>query len=259
MADKRTFQLKIEGKDVSPETVSVGDLVDLMSNLEAAILQSAPSGGFPVAADEAVMSLVRVEENCNKLTFAIIESAALVVGTITAAIEGRKFDQLPTVTHEKLHAISKQMIRKGWSAEFLSDGPSGIRAAAISPMNPVPPPTPAKVKGPTTVWGRLMRVGGAKPRGELRLSTGELLYFDLDQSMARQIRDGLYEDVSVDGIATWLVEDRKLVDFEATRVTGYRPEQTSLLKAFEELAAASKGHWDGVDVVQYVHDLRSEA
>ncbi len=51
----------------------------------------------------------------------------------------------------------------------------------------------------------------------------------------------------------------KLMSFKGLRITEYRPEQSTLLKAFEELAIASNGCWDDVDVTEFVNELRSES
>ena len=258
MAEKSRFQLRMIGERVTPETVRAGDLADLVADLEAAIIAANPEPVDGVDIGEATVSLVGIEAGSNRLTFAVLAAALPWVGAITEAISSDRCDRLPARSHERLHKISKQAERKGWAIEFDGDRERNIAEATISAEHPVPPPTPSVATGQTTIWGRLMRVGGAKPRAEIRLPDNNLLYFDLSEQLAKELSEGLYETVSVEGVATWDVDSGSLTDFKATRILSYRPEKSNLVRAFEELAAASKGRWDGVDAARYVDELRSE-
>lgn len=259
MIDKPRFQIRMIGERVAPDTVRAGDLAALVENLEAAVTAAGGPEALSIDSDEAVISLVGVENGSNKLTFAVAQAALVSVSAISVAVSTADYRRLPPKTHEKLHEISKQAARKDWAVEFVGDSRMQITSAIISSEHPIPPPARTTVSAPTTIWGRLMRVGGAKPRAEIRLPGGQLLFFDLTAGLAKQLSDGLYETVSVEGIATWTVDTRELTDFKATRVTGYRPEKTSLTGAFEQLALAAKGRWDTVDVTRFIDDLRSES
>lgn len=260
MAEKPRFQMRMIGEAVAPETVRASDLADFVSDLEAAISAATPEAEAidQEQTQEAIVSLVGIERGSSNLTFAVSSAAFLSVRAISQAIATDDYRTLPPKTHERMHQISNQAIRKGWSLEFVEDEGSLISAAVISCDHPVPPPAPTVVTAPTTIWGELMRVGGAKPRAEIRLPNKELLYFDLTREMAKQLVDSLYEIVSIEGEGTWTLGDRSLIGFKATRVTHYRPERSSILDAFKELADLAKGRWDNVDAVEYVHSLRSE-
>ncbi len=76
------------------------------------------------------------------------------------------------------------------------------------------------------------------------------------RELVKELGDRVYETVALEGEAVWDPETWELVDFRATRVLPYKPND--LLAAFRELAAATGGAWDGVDAAEYVRKARSE-
>jgi hypothetical protein len=255
--NRQTFEIRIVGDAVLPQTVKSSDLGALLANWEEAITRTI-QGTIPIAFDdaEAVVSLVGVQEGSNRLTLAVLVVALPAVGLISSAIASRRFESIPYPAQKAIFEISKQAARRKRAVEIVPDEQFRIVEAIISDENPIPPPSPPKTSGTTTIAGLLLRVGGAKPRAEIRLADGEILYLDVASGMAKQLGDRLYEEVSIEGDATWTVHDWKMVEFKARRITAYRPG--NLVAAFEQLAEASNGLWDGVDPDEYTRRLRDE-
>ena len=249
MAEKPRFQVRMVGANVSPETVRATDLAEFVTLIEDAILAADPGAKSPDRLDEAKVSLVRIEEGSNKLTFAVMLATMPIVATLCEAIASGSFERMPRASHQKFHEISKQAASRHWDVEFVADTAQHIPTAVISAERPVSAPASLIIVEPTMIWGRLMRVGGAKPRGELRLLDGDLLYFDLTTEMAKELGDRLYEEICVEGDATFEAGSRKLVGFKATRVTAYAPGKTPILETFREIARITKGCWDEVDII----------
>ena len=250
---RKTFRLDIEGEGVAPETTRASDLADLAAHLERAILETASDQGVELG-DDAFISLVGIEQGSNRLMWAV---AALVLPAVTAisgAVSSNDFTRLPRAAHQALHNISRKAVDRKWSVRFIGDDPTIVRPAEISVQHPVPPPSIPEVRGTTTLFGRCVRVGGMRPRAEISLQRGGTLFIDVSEALARKLAQRLYEQVSLDGEASWDAQTWSIQSFRATDVADFRPG--SLVSAFHELSAAADGAWDGVDVEVYVAERR---
>ena len=256
MADKPRFQVRMVGTNVSPETVRATDLAEFVTLIAGAIAAADPGADSAEALDEAIVSLVRIEEGSSKLTFAVAVATLPIVATLCEAIATGSFERMPRASHQKFHEISKLAVSRHWGVEFLADADRRIPPAVISAERPVSAPAPRLISESTMIWGTLIKIGGVKPAGVLRLSNGELLTFEITKPMAEELGERIYKEVSLEGDATFEAESGKLDGFKATRVTAYCPQKTHILDNLRELAEISKGRWDGVDVARYLDDLR---
>jgi hypothetical protein len=93
------------------------------------------------------------------------------------------------------------------------------------------------------------------PKAEIRLlKGGTLLYPRLSQAVAKDLAQRLYEDVVLEGRATWRTDTWEVVDFRVDSVSPFRTAPPH--EAFEALAEVAEGRWDEEDAVEYVHCLR---
>ena len=252
--DKTSFELEISGEGVLPDTTSAGDLAELLENIEKAITETAKSQNIEIA-DEAIVSLVGVREGSNRLTIAVATIVVPAASMLAQAVAAKDYERIPAAAHEAIHEVSNQATKKKWSVRFLGQLAIDMKAATISADSPVPsPPAPPQISGTTSVYGRCIRVGGVKPKAEIRLEQGGVLYIEVSEEMARELAMSLYEEVCLEGEATWCTDDWRVERFKATKVTAYR--KTEPLTAFTQLAEAAGGRWDGVDVNEYVRELR---
>jgi hypothetical protein len=266
MADiptKARLLIKLSGAGVSPEAVRASDLADFLVHFEKAILETALSRGEikPEAIEDATVSLVAIESGSEALTFALTGEVFPGASLISRAIAEHDFSDLPVKAHQALHEISNQAARKDWTVEFVADSSRQIREAVISAEAPVPPPKIVTALGDTTIYGRLIRVGGVRPRAMVMMADESYLFVDLTESMAVELasKERLYKDVGLEGTAKWRVDTWEILEFKAKRITAYQPHKTNLVKTFEALAEAAGDRWEGVDVEQFVAELRGRA
>jgi len=254
----RPLVLRLTGAGVAPETVRLGDLADLLRDLERAILAVDPEAA--AAATTAAVSLVDIGPGSFRLALGLTLSLLPGVAGMTRALVDGRYDRLPPVVLDRLHKISALAVRREWAVEFEADATRGIAPAVISEARPVPAPGDVGLAGTTSVAGKLMRLGGAKPRGELRMGNHELLDFELSEALAKELAPRLYQFVELEGHATWRADGLKLMSFRAGSVGPYRddPGDDPLFAAFREIAAASAGGWEGVDVDAELTELRRE-
>lgn len=251
---RKTFRLDLLGEGVLPETTRASDLAELMAHFEKAILETAAAQGVELS-DDPFVSLVSIEPGSNRLKWVVASTVLQAVTAVSGAVASDNFDQLPRTAHQALHDISKQATARHWSVKFVSDDPTVVPAAEISVDDPVPPPPPVpEVRGTTTLFGRCIRVGGVRPRAEISLEHGGTLFIDVSESLARKLAQRLYDQVCLDGEASWDAETWSIQSFKATAMADYAPG--SLVGAFRDLAANAGGAFDGLDVEAFVWQRR---
>ena len=109
MADKPRFQVRMVGTNVSPETVRATDLAEFVTLIAGAIAAADPGAGSAEALDEAIVSLVRIEEGSSKLTFAkaylahLFESGVKLVLPTPALAE--YLIGIPSEDHERTRLV----------------------------------------------------------------------------------------------------------------------------------------------------------
>jgi hypothetical protein len=111
-----------------------------------------------------------------------------------------------------------------------------------------------EVRGTTTLFGRCIRVGGIRPRAEISLEQGGTLFIDVSEQLARRLAQRLYDQVCLDGEASWDAETWCIQSFRATDIADYAP--IGLVSAFRELTANSNSALDGLDVQEFVEQCR---
>jgi len=251
---RKTFRLDLLGEGVLPETTRASDLADLVAHFEKAILETAAAQGVELT-DESFVSLVGIEPGSNRLTWAVATMVLPAVTAVSGATASGNFDQLPRAAHQALHDISNRAADRHWLVKFVSDDPTAVPAAEISEDHPIPPPPPVpEVRGTTTLFGRCIRVGGVRPRAEISLERGGTLFIDVSESLARKLAQRLYDQVCLDGEASWDAETWSIQSFKATAMADYAPG--SLVNAFRDLAADADGAFDGLDAQEYVQQCR---
>ncbi len=82
-----------------------------------------------------------------------------------------------------------------------------------------------------------------------------MLFCSTTQQIALQLAERLYQQVAVQGIATWNSESFELEEFQVTALLSY--VKVELPQAFQQLQEHAHGLYDEIgDVEEYVHTLR---
>jgi len=256
--NRHKVRVAITGEQVSPERVSLKELVGILTRLDRAIVTYAQARGIDVPEDAAT-SLVGISSGSENLELSVPDPLLPAVAGISQAIEANDFSDFPKQTYAELYELSESVVRRGWGLAFHAAPSLEVREARITPEEPLkPPPGPTFIDGTTVIHGRCLRVGGAVvPKAEVRVSsTSKLLNVDLSEEAAKELAKQLYEEVALEGTATWNADTWEIVDFRVSRVTPFRKVEPEA--AFRELAVAAAGRWDEVDPVAYVEGLRKD-
>ena len=249
---KRNFTIKMTGK-ARPETVSASDLADFIEHVEKALVAYAKAEGLQVST-EAAVSLVGVGEGSNALTFAAEDGIMPGVVAVAQAMWHNHYSELPEETHENLYKMVELSTKRDWGIEL--SGEDLDITASIEPGQIIEPPSrPVNIVGSTSILGRCLRVGGVEPKAEIRvIKDSKLLHVAISEDIAKELAKRLYEEVILEGKATWNAVTWEIEDFKVMSIQPYSKRLPS--EAFNQLAEIAKGHWDDIDAVRYVEKLR---
>lgn len=249
--DPSHLEFKIDGKDVSPETVPLSDLLELLANFEQAIEITAKGGddfGKPS------VSLVGIKEGSDTLTLRANDKALTAASKISKAISTRDCSLVPAAAEEHLRAIWRKAHSRQWSIGISNS----TFSATILPADDLF--TISRTKGTTSIAGRLLRVGGEKPPTAQVFRDDETrITVDLSgQAMAEELGQLLYKFVALEGEATWLVPSWDMEAFRATKILPATFANRDTTAVFKDLAVTSKSLWDDIDPDDFVRDQRED-
>lgn len=248
------FELTIEGEGVSPSTVGVHELVDVLASLAAVVSITAKSQ-FQDVQPESELHLVKISEGSVGLTFAATERMYQAAKVVTRAIAEDRFDKVPLSAHDALRKLSRRAKSFG-RCYRVSSKSNGMVEAAITPDKELLLPT--EVSGKTTLLAKIDRVGGENsPTAWVILERGEKLTVELkNKAMALALKEYLFKVVALEGDAVWNFESWEIKRFVVDRIGEF--QDTPIREAFHLLSEAAGNRWENVDPEKFVAGLRTE-
>ena len=250
-----TFQLNITGPE-GPASVAIGDLAGVLAQFERTVAAYLELERVEIPEGSVVISLLDIREGSEGLVFSVPRSVIPAIALMSQNILDNSYRSRDI--HCEVYRLWEELHSRKWGLAFIQNPSTDIVAAEIPPDRGVPPPPrPSEAHGDTTILARCLRVGGVKPKAELRLHTGELLYPDISEVVAKELGKHLYEEVVVKATATWRTDTWQVIDLQIDSISSFRRVDPVL--AFRELTEAAKGRWDEVDAKEYVDRLRADA
>ncbi len=226
MISKHVISINLKGKNGRPDKIGMGELGDLLKHLEAAIKASIPiedriEHSESLDRSDPIVSLVSLREgNSVDMGAAILDFGIPAISDISISIDNRAFDTLEPKTHEELRRASNWLTKRNLELELEGNEELNIRSVYISKKDPIPPPTSSDftVDGQTIIWGYLVKVGGEKPRSVIYFPDKSKITLTSDELVAKDLAAHLYDEVGIEGIATWRSRDWKLIAFKPLKV-----------------------------------------
>lgn len=250
------MELKFSGENIIPENISNKELADLLVSVEDSLLNIIMSQHPDVNPDDIVIGLIEVQEGSAKFRFSS-NLPALALSAFTAlslSITNNDLSSLPHQTAKSVRKIHEFTVKRNCNAEFRSDINSITPLATLSPASELSVPDYASVNGETTIYGKIERVGGVKPKVLLRLNNNRLLSCDVSEDIAKKMGNKLYSWVGVSGKAKWNTQNLDIDAFHIEKINDYG--ETTALSAFESLSDLIGSYWNGVDAIDAVEKLR---
>ncbi|AFN73830.1 hypothetical protein MROS_0587 [Melioribacter roseus P3M-2] len=256
---KDIFELRFAGDDIKPENIRAKDLAEVISAFEDSLLKLILKDNRELNEEKIIIGLVDVENGSAKLKFKstipeITLSALLLIST---SISKNDFSQLPSSSIRSLKTISDFTKKRNCVAEFRANPLEEKPLASINKETSIEIPDTHYIIGETSIYGRVERVGGVKPKVMIRLTDNNLISCDVSEEVAKKLGQNLYKMIGFVGKAKWLAENYSLENFEIEDVIEY--EETSLLQGLDELSSLIGEYWSDVDnVVDVISSMRRE-
>jgi hypothetical protein len=251
----KEIQLTIDGEHVTPATVALTDLLDLLAKFNAALLATAKHAGMNPK--DMQVSLTVIESGSNVLTLATDDRTNEHAQLIIDAIRDSDVTTLPAAARQPILDLWDKACSRKWEIRVARS--DGARACGtIRPDSPLY--EQADARGATSIVAHILRVGGEdRPTANFRLPDGQQLTSRVvSRELAERLGHLLFKHVELKGDAVWSLPGWNLTSFVITDVGDYTEETSDPVNALNELAEASNGAWDTIDPTEYVAKQRAD-
>lgn len=259
------FVVRLVGSDVKPWSVPMRTLARLMDAVQRLVEQSEEEDADPIPSpdDSDDQQPVSLGSNVLKLVGIRASSAGYAIATpfrdgalaiLTAtgnAIEDPGRAEWSAATISSLKDISEIAKSLGVKVEIRkpnTKGRLGDVVARITPLTYDEVADSAFVRGQTTLFGTVERIGGASAaRCAIRVpEQPKLVYCNVSgDELAKRIGQYLYQDISIHGEATWLRATWRITSFD---IISFDPPKTgSFSDALKDIWKAGGKAWDSVE------------
>jgi hypothetical protein len=221
---------------VSPHTVRGKDLADIIEAIEDMIASEVVKREPDLKKESVKVSLIEIKNgsldtqyrpNLQNLTIPAIEN-------IARSINDNRFFELSENSIKSLKTI--KAFNKKYECETNISLVNGSSRLLFSICSDTDIPTSIFIKGNTTLYGEITRVGGKdSPKIQFNTIDGILVYCDSTVKLAKEAGKKLYTQVGLNGIAKWNIKTSELISFEIESISNYA--QKSYIDAFSELSS----------------------
>lgn len=258
------FVVRLIGSGVKPWHVPMRSLARLMDaiqrlvaqdeELDAEFIEQEPEGQTDhiVSLGSNVLKLVGIRTTSAgyAISTPVRESAISILSATGDAIQKPSEAEWTAPTISSLKDVSEIAKALGVKVEIRKPGSRrrlGDVIAKITPETYANVSQAAFVHGETSLFGRLVRIGGVEEaRCALRIpDESKLIYCGIGgDDLARKLSNHLYDDVEVHGEATWLRATWRICNFE---IKSFDPPKTgSFQDALADIWSAGGKAWDKV-------------
>lgn len=241
--------------DLKPQVLRAKELADIIENFEASITAAVTALDPTIKREQVAVALIAVNDQSVGLSFApnLPDLTYPAAFRIADAFATERFVGLPEAVLSPLRWLVRFVRQRGCIAEMKIARGTQTIAVSITPQTRIQ--TFAPVDGETILYGQVIRAGGVDPKVELKPPTGKALFCSTTEEIAVQLANRLYQQVSVQGCATWDQETLEIKEFRITKVLSYTKKP--LTQAFKLLKESAQGAFDSIeDVNQYVTTVR---
>lgn len=247
---KKVLELRLVGKGLSPGALDIGELADILKALREGIGAFVDQFSRPPGSPRipVLLGLETITNGSVCLSVTTPEPALVIpaVARFNATVRARDLMDAPDAfidSAQKIQALAKRL---DFNAELYGGTARTRPSAVITPKTEFR--TPIRVAGPTTLFGKVERAGGATaPRVLLRVpERSALLPCDATEETVRVLGARMYEWVGLSGFASWNSKDMSLRSFRIEAVEQYSDEGT-YEEAFRAMREAVGDAWRAVD------------
>jgi hypothetical protein len=253
---ERFIEVSFSGTDIKPASVKASDIAEILKAVEDMVEAQVFRDHPEIDREQVIVGFVNIKSESVDLQFVspLQQIVFPIFQGIGEAVTTNDYRNLPAGSVDALDKIVTFSRKRQCVAELVTRNGHRKVLATITPD--IVFEKRARLTGETTVYGRVVRVGGKEPKAMVELLSGQTIYCETTETIAKKLGTRLYTNVGLLGLARWDAESLKLEQFTITDVTPY--EELPLEDAMNQLAKAVGTYYSDVsDVNKYIADIRS--
>jgi hypothetical protein len=251
MTPPNSFTLKITNEAISLESLRLKDLSDLLI-LTYRIIEETDSNQ---SSELSSISLVSLQPGCVQLEFRPHNPDTVfpIIAQISESLNSKDFTKIPQKQIEIIQDFQRMSKRLDSSLEFgLLNGNHKVLSCIAPDEEYI---FPRIISGATTIFGKVLNVGGSDPKVRIILPNNSKISCDTSEEIAKKLGSHLYEWVGLDGEAKWNTSDYSLVSFKINSLNEYI--DTNVETAFSQISQTFGEYFDQIeDANKFVEDIR---
>ncbi|WP_297334504.1 hypothetical protein [Flavobacterium sp.] len=238
-----TLKIKFTGNNIEPGKVTANEFAKVVAAYENALL-AVIKKNYPKRSNIDFISIVDVINesltiNAEPHTIEVKQAA----NDINEAISSAQIHKLPIEAIENL-TVFQSFVNK-YNCKAVLNGIPGIASAEINVYSDIRVTEASFFKGETTIYGKVVRIGGTIPKVRLELDTGKSFSVEVKKEVAKDLSSHLYETIAITGIAKWKKENNELVELKA--ISYQKLKNSKLSEKIQQLKDIIGKHWDNID------------
>lgn len=269
MEHNGNIELKLSGENVSPETMSITELLDLIQNFDSIILETAEKEVDNDELEKMSFSLVGISKGSAIYSFHTTNAQVTKSFKMVAlTIQDKKLDRLPNKTIPKIEKIIQFKNKKklnltisiknddtNSNGEIIKEELSGNFEIGLEDIKKATQ-NDIYIFEEDSLYGEIRRIGGDKPKIWLRTNHKNIhcTVDNDDEEIIKLLANNLYKEVGVVGIAKWNITKGELQEFKITEVLDY--ESIDMQQSIKEIKEVVGNGWDNLDVNEFMSSLR---
>jgi len=246
MNNQDILTFRLFGDNVSPSSFRAKDIAEIISNLEDSLISTLKEIDPTIKEEEAFISLFEVTDKSNGLNFRPnILQLVLAFQLLSTSITTNNFDNLPTKSILGLRELQSKIRKYNCNAQFQLNNKT---LGELTRDTVIQISENQKIKGDTTIYGKIIRLGGKEPKVRLELLEGYTISIDITENITKEIAQYIYSVISLRGKAVWNRKDNHILDFKLEDIGKYR--EKSNMESFNELRKLLGNEWDKINNVE---------
>ena len=256
ITSQKYFEVSFTKNDnVHPDTVKPSDIADILKAIENIVETQVYKQHPEISKEQVIIGFTHIKSSSidpqfNSVFPDIIYSAILDVGQ---AINSNDYSRLPLNSYKDLKTLVNYTRKLKCVVELAFQNGKRSVIATLSPDIKIE--RPCALTGETTVYAKIIRVGGKEPKVEIDTIDGRTLYCNAPFEITTKLGAKLYQIVGLIGVAEWDNDLNNIEQFSITGIIEY--EKAPIKEAMSKLAEATQNYYAGIDnVEQYVSEIR---
>lgn len=209
-------------------------------------------GAKAPAAELHKVVAVRIESGSHHLFARVPNSHLPALRLVTKSIRTGMMSLLPPGSRPYMSECADRLRKANQILRIVENKRAGIEGAVLIEVQE--DAQDARIKGQTTMVGRLRAIGGINPTLNLETRPRQVT-IAASVEQAREVAMFLYQTIVVDVEAEWSAESSELARFSLIQ---WRPgPDTGLIRGVHAMAEHHGAAWEGVDAAEWIRQLRS--